>query len=124
MYYEDLDLGWRARLAGYSAEYVRASVVHHKWHGSSSRHGRAWLEVISCVNRQRTLLKNASVPFILRTTPRTALELGKIVWFGRLKGILQSARAVRESMGLRPNVQAMAKVTRRQVEAEWTEDPA
>src|SRR5258708_8046612 len=124
MYYEDLDLGWRARLAGYSAAYVPASVVHHKWHGSSSRHGRAWLEVISCINRQRTLLKNASGQFILRTTPRTALELAKIIWFGRLGGIMQSARAVRESVNLRTSVEAMAKIGRRQVEAEWTEDPS
>lgn len=124
MYYEDLDLGWRARLAGWGAKYVPESVVHHRWHGSSARHGRSWLVVISCINRQRTLLKNASVPFILRTTPRTLLELGKIVWFGRAKGLATSARAIGQSLHHRPAIEAMSKVGRRHVERAWTADPA
>lgn len=35
-YYEDLDLAWRARLAGWEARYAPASVVHHKYSASSS----------------------------------------------------------------------------------------
>lgn len=31
MYYEDLDLSWRARLAGYDILYVPESVVYHKY---------------------------------------------------------------------------------------------
>jgi GT2 family glycosyltransferase len=57
MYFEDLDLGWRARLAGWEALYVPASLVRHKWHGSTGRHGSSWLAVLAGVNRVRTQIK-------------------------------------------------------------------
>jgi GT2 family glycosyltransferase len=123
MYYEDLDLGWRARLAGWSARYVPDSSVLHRWHGSSGRHGRAWLDAISYINRLRTLLKNASVPFLLRTAPRTLLELTKLVWLGKIKGVTRLALAVRESVALRQRVTSMQTVSRRDVERAWTAAP-
>ncbi|HEX9297040.1 MAG TPA: glycosyltransferase family 2 protein [Polyangiaceae bacterium] len=123
MYYEDLDLGWRARLSGWSARYVPASIVLHRWHGSAARHGRPWLVVISCINRLRTLIKNASIWFIVRTSPRTILELTQLVWFGRSDAVMRVARAVRESAFLRSRVGTMARVPRRALEREWTADP-
>jgi len=122
MYYEDLDLGWRARLAGWSARYVPASVVLHRWHGSSDRHGRPWLVVISCINRVRTLLKNASIGFIVRTSPRTMLELTQLVWFGRAGAVARLAKALRESAAVRSRVDAMMRVPRRTIERKWTAD--
>jgi hypothetical protein len=124
MYYEDLDLGWRARLAGWSASFVPGAIVHHRWHGSSVRHGRSWLEAIACTNRLRTLIKNASIPFILRTTPRTALEVGKIAWHGRWAGVTRLARAIGESTAARRRVTDLTKVARRDVERTWTAPPA
>jgi GT2 family glycosyltransferase len=123
MYYEDLDLGWRARLAGWSARYVPDSIVLHRWHGSSARHGRAWLDAISYINRLRTLIKNASIPFLLRTSPRTTLEIGKLLWVAKLDGATRLARAVRESAGLRSRVTSLKKVPRRDVERVWTAAP-
>jgi GT2 family glycosyltransferase len=41
MYSEDLDLGWRAQLAGWTASYLPDSVVYHRYHGSSSAAGVA-----------------------------------------------------------------------------------
>ncbi|OYV06583.1 MAG: hypothetical protein CFE26_05490, partial [Verrucomicrobiales bacterium VVV1] len=67
MYLEDLDLGWRARLAGFDARFVPTSFVLHKHHGSSDRHGLSWLEVISRINRIRTLIKNGSLSFWVET---------------------------------------------------------
>jgi GT2 family glycosyltransferase len=124
MYYEDLDLGWRARLAGWSALYVPSSIVLHRWHGSSDRHGKAWLAVISKTNRIRTLLKNASVPFMIRTSPRTVKELAEIAWYGRLKGLQGVATAVRESAESRRRVAAMTVCGRESIEATWRAAPA
>jgi hypothetical protein len=123
MYYEDLDLGWRARLAGWSARYVPDSVVLHKWKGSSARHGQAWLDAISYINRLRTLVKNASIPFILRTIPRTILEICKLIWLAKLGGLTRLAHAVRESAALRTRVTVMKKLHRHDVERAWTAEP-
>jgi hypothetical protein len=123
MYYEDLDLGWRARLAGWTSRYVPDSVVLHRWHGSSARHGPSWLVTISCINRLRTLLKNASMTFILRTSPRTMLEVTKVVWHARLNGVSRLAKAVQESAALRGHVASMASVPRAAVERAWTAKP-
>jgi GT2 family glycosyltransferase len=123
MYYEDLDLGWRARLAGWSARYVPESVVLHRWRGSSERHGRAWLDTISYVNRLRTLLKNASILFLLRTMPRTVFEVAKLVWLAKWSGVKRLTRAVQESAELRKRVSSIEKVSRHDVERAWTAGP-
>jgi GT2 family glycosyltransferase len=58
MYYEDLDLAWRARLAGWRFVYTPASVVHHVHCGSSGEWSPFFL---FHVERNRVLanLKNA-----------------------------------------------------------------
>lgn len=35
-YYEDLDLAWRARLAGWEARFAPGAIVHHKYSASTS----------------------------------------------------------------------------------------
>ena len=35
MYFEDVDLGWRCRLGGWSATYVPDAIVLHELHGSA-----------------------------------------------------------------------------------------
>lgn len=119
MYFEDMDLGWRARLAGWSALYVPQSIVHHTWHGSSKRHGRAWLVVISRTNRIRTLLKNASLPFLLRTSPKTAYEIAELLFHGRAKAGADLIKALRDSVLVRNEVNRMAKENRRHIEERW-----
>jgi GT2 family glycosyltransferase len=120
IYYEDLDLGWRARLAGWSARYVPDSVVFHRGQAGTARHGRDWLDAISYTNRLRTLLKNASIPFLLRTSPRTVLELAKLVWIGKAKGVPRLTQALQESAALRSHVTSMKTVPRRDIERVWT----
>jgi hypothetical protein len=119
MYYEDMDLGWRARLAGWSALYVPRSVVHHRWHGSADRHGRAWLVVTSRTNRIRTLLKNASPAFILRTSPQSIREILELARHGQLQGMRGLVRAVQESVRTRARITSMARRERSAVEREW-----
>lgn len=120
MYFEDLDLGWRARLAGWEAHYVPQSIVRHKWHGSTDRHGASWLIVLSGINRFRTQLKNASALLMVRTSPVTAIDVLQIAKHGGFAGVRQFVAAARESAALRHQVSAMARVQRRAVERAWT----
>jgi GT2 family glycosyltransferase len=119
MYYEDLDLGWRARLSGWSASYVPDSVVFHRWHGSSERHGRAWLVAISRTNRIRTLLKNASWPFIISIGFKLIGASLELLWFARARGPVTLYRAVTTSLASRKAVTALSTEDRRSVETKW-----
>jgi GT2 family glycosyltransferase len=70
MYYEDVDLGWRCRLAGWTAEYVPAALVYHRFQGSSSRQKRTFVASHCHANKVRTLLKNASLGYLGAALPR------------------------------------------------------
>jgi len=120
MYLEDLDLGWRARLAGWDALYVPDSVVRHRWHGSTERHGASWLAVLSGINRVRTQLKNASPSLIARTSPVTLVETLEICRHAGFEGLRRLKRAVQESLIARKEVAKLARVGRRPVERTWT----
>jgi len=119
MYFEDLDLGWRARLAGWSAQLVPESVVLHKYQGSAVRHGHRWMIVLSHRNRLRTLIKNASARFIARTLPRTLEEIFRLVRVDGMRTVLPLARAVVESSRQRAFVTALARGSREHLEANW-----
>jgi len=116
MYFEDLDLGWRARLAGWTALYVPASIVFHTWHGSVGRHGASWLEVIASTNRTRTLFKNASARFILGATPELAGDVVMVTRHGGLKALGGLIAAVRDSLRQRADVTRMIRADRHTVE--------
>jgi len=119
MYFEDLDLGWRARLAGHSARLVADSIVWHKYHSSADRQGRAWMVVVSRTNRIRTLLKNASPAFLLRTAPKSAYEAAEAIWHGGWRAGLGLPRAVLESLRQRRSVSALCRASRRALERRW-----
>ncbi len=69
MYYEDLDFGIRSWLAGYKALYTPDAIVYHRMRAS----GRSEYlnEYMDHKNRLRTLLKNCSLPTLLRALPRS-----------------------------------------------------
>lgn len=119
MYFEDLDLGWRARLAGYSALLVPSSIVLHKRHASAVRHGKRWMIMLSHRNRLRTLIKNASPEFLARTMPRTLEEILRMFRFDGVGMVLPLARAILDSARHRRTVSALARESRREVEATW-----
>jgi GT2 family glycosyltransferase len=58
MYYEDTDLAWRGRLAGWRYLYVPASIVRHE-HAASSKEGSALFTHYVERNRFLTLARNA-----------------------------------------------------------------
>jgi GT2 family glycosyltransferase len=70
-YFEDVDLAWRIRRAGYRCVYEPASVVWHRV-GSSFRKRRSLIERQS-LNEERVYWRN--VPGVWRTLPRHAAVL-------------------------------------------------
>lgn len=119
MYFEDMDLGWRASLAGWDTLLVARSAVLHRYHGSSGRRGATWLYLISRRNRLRTLVKNASVPFLLLTFPRSLLDVVDMTKRGGTAVLPEVWAALRESLGDRRTVRGMARRRRLAVEARW-----
>lgn len=119
MYLEDLDLGWRARLAGYTSLFVPDSVVHHVWHGSSHRHGNRWLILKSRANRVRTVLKNASPSLLARVSVNLVGASLELLWYGRLQGPALLGAAVRDGVRGRRQVTRLTRVSRRATEKRW-----
>jgi len=121
MYYEDADIGWRARIAGYTAIYIPRSVVHHRWHGSSDRHGPTWLQILADTNRIRTLIKNASKTFICLHGVSILNGAVRVLRTTGAKGVANFWRALSDSIESRRQVSLMAKVNRRAIENRWQE---
>jgi len=121
MYDEDFDLGWRARLARWTALYVPASSVRHIWHGSTQRHGEQWLVQRLNTNRVRVLVKNASLGLIVRTARRTASDVVELWRLGGLRALGALVRAAVESLMARREVGRLAKRRRAELERAWVD---
>jgi GT2 family glycosyltransferase len=72
MYYEDLDLAWRARLRGWRFVYAPGSVVHHVCGGSTGAESPLLLRQ---VERNRTLVNLRNAPAFLAVWAATGLML-------------------------------------------------
>ena len=85
MYYEDLDLAWRARLRGWRFLYAPDSVVEHVCGGQS---GAASPFLLRHTERNRTLVNLRNAP------PALALfaAVGPVLRFGRLLSRYLTAR--------------------------------
>lgn len=121
MYFEDVDLGWRCRLAGWSARYAPRAIVRHGLHASSKRKGATFVARQCNYNRVRTLAKNASPGLLVRSVPRL---LADMKWSVRHEGPAAVARyleAARDGFVARPRVETIAQVARREVERRWVE---
>jgi GT2 family glycosyltransferase len=119
MYFEDVDLGWRCRLAGWRALYAPEATVLHDFHGSSSRQAAHFVRLHCCRNRVRTMLKNASLIYIARCVPRMAYEA---TWAALRVGpvaIVDYAAAVRDGLRQRPAVTKLMRTPRRELESRW-----
>ncbi len=71
MYYEDVDLAWRLRRAGWRTRYAPGAEARHLRGGSGA--GSAFVEYHLVRNRLWVSLRNASVPELLRELPGLAL---------------------------------------------------
>lgn len=74
MYYEDLDLSWRLRLAGFTIGFEPAARVVHR-HAASSSHSSSLIRVNSVRNRWLTVLKNGSARLVVAVTARSLARL-------------------------------------------------
>ncbi len=73
-YYEDVDLGWRHWVAGYSCLHVPAAVVHHRHHGTADRIPGSDAARLYERNALATVAKNYGAP-LLRSALPAALAL-------------------------------------------------
>lgn len=76
LYLEDIDLSWRARLAGYKIMFVPTSIVYHKFRLSVA----PWKEFYLERNRYLMLLKNCSLKMLILISP--ALIVTEFVTWG------------------------------------------
>ncbi|MBX7256854.1 MAG: glycosyltransferase family 2 protein [Candidatus Hydrogenedentes bacterium] len=86
-YFEDSDFNFRARLAGFTAKFVRAALAYHV--GSASLEGRTWWRSRQCYrNHALLVLKNFPLPVLIRNAPGILMER-----FNQTSRLLSSARA-------------------------------
>ena len=121
MYFEDVDLGWRARLAGWRAMVLPAPAVDHAFQGTSRRHGRHFVTIQCMRNRVRTLLKNASWRMVLRSLPRSASDLLWLLQHAGGRALAEWVLAVRDGLVGRRFVSGLATEDRTAVERRWVE---
>jgi GT2 family glycosyltransferase len=119
MYLEDLDLGWRAQLAGWTATYLPDAVVYHRYHGSSQRHGRDWLRAIARTNRIRTLLKNGSWPLLAKLSVSMLGASLEVFWHAQARAPQALFEAVKTGLRGRKEVTALSTQDRRHIENKW-----
>jgi len=81
-YHEDLDLGWRIRLAGFRCVLAPQSVVRHHYEFSRSIQKWYWMER----NRFLTLLKNYKIATLIWLTPQIVLSELALFVFAVFKG--------------------------------------
>ena len=73
-YYEDLDLAWRARLAGWETQFAPRAVVYHKYSGSSS-YQSAWKTYQGERNRIWNLVQNYPLQYLAEGIPWNGLRV-------------------------------------------------
>lgn len=76
-YLEDIDLGLRGRLLGYSSRFAQAAVVLHKGHGSALPN-RTYVRLVT---RNRLMLLGKNIPLSLLVRHLPQLVLGQLVLF-------------------------------------------
>lgn len=124
LYGEDVDLGWRCRLAGWEAAYLPGATVWHAAHATTGRQGWRFVQTQCAKNRLRTIVKNASAGFLLRSAGRTAWDLVRIAAMGGPKALTETLVGARRSWRLRGEVAKLAKVRRDEVERRWAKPPS
>lgn len=91
LYYEDTDLSWRGRAAGWRYEYVPGAIARHL-HSASSGVGSALFMHYTERNRLLMLVRNAPWPMVLRAVLRFVVVTGSYRWRSRTPGSTLTAR--------------------------------
>lgn len=64
-YFEDVDLAWRAQLAGWKCMFIPSAIVYHKGGGTSRKEASSFTKYLCERNRIWNVLKNASKKHII-----------------------------------------------------------
>jgi GT2 family glycosyltransferase len=119
MYCEDWDLGWRARLCGWSALYAPQAVVAHAFQGSAHRHPRGFVDTQVRLNNIRTMLKNATARWLVRSLRAHLREMFLLIWNNGWRAVAAIGAAVRDGLRQRREVKALSCVPAIEVEKRW-----
>ena len=92
LYYEDVDLSWRLRLAGYKVRYVADSVVVHQ-HSASTGAGSLLHTYYTERNRLATLTTCASAGLAIRAVARYPLTTVSVALFESRAKAVRRVRA-------------------------------
>jgi GT2 family glycosyltransferase len=102
LYYEDTDLSWRLRAAGWSIRYEPSAVVRHI-HSASSVEWSPTFTFHTTRNRLLMLVKDATAPRARHEL--TAFAIDSVLLFARaLKGLLQGRKPVMYPLRMRARV--------------------
>jgi GT2 family glycosyltransferase len=138
VYLEDVDVAWRARMAGWRCLLVPAAVVHHH-HSATTRHRSDSKYFHVGRNHVRLLAKNATLGHLLRWAPVIVLyDLAYVAYAlavdrstapirGRIEGLrdwrrYRAAQPVRRPVDLRAPFGMRAALARNA--AIWTKGPS
>lgn len=106
-HYEEIDLSWRARLAGYKILYVPRAVVYHKMGGAKSVYtvkNKYFIEK----NRLRTMIQNYSLSMLFKILPfyftLKSLEFSLYIGFRKFNDSLEIALGVLNTIKKLPRI--------------------
>jgi GT2 family glycosyltransferase len=102
-YFEDSDLNFRARFAGFDVQFVRDAIAYHR--GGASLGGRTWWRSKQCFrNHGLLVLKNMPFRLMVRHAPRIVAErfrqMGRLVSGARTEFGLLRALGILFASGL------------------------
>lgn len=117
-YYEDVDISFRAQLAGWRVNYVPASIAYHQIGGTSSKI-KGFTTYQSLKNQPWVLYKNVPTKYLWRVWPRFSLAyvlfIGSALSRGQIwpvaKGVATSLFLAPKKLIQRYSIQSNRKVT-------------
>jgi len=122
MTFEDLDLSFRAQLAGYECVFVPGAVVYHCYRGTMTKYPARQV-YFSQRNIEYAYLKNMPLSLILRYLPQRILyEFGSAIYFTRMgvggaffKAKLDAIRALPKLLAKRREIQKSRRISNAQL---------
>jgi len=119
MYGEDLDLGWRCRLAGWKALYVPMATVYHHYQGSVVKKTKQYADAQIHKNRVRSLLKNGSLKMIFRNLNHVMYDFLLGFKYNGTHAAGNFISAVQSGLNQRPAVTSLVQIKRTSLEKRW-----
>lgn len=129
MYYEDTDLSWRMRRAGFDVRYCEQAIVHHD-HSATTGEGSTFFHFHDARNRLVVLTKNASSRIVLTVVARYVLTTASLLlrssgpmtkrlttatW--RTRALASWARLLPHALRERHRINVGARLSHREVES-------